>query len=54
MVRHDFHWLKTGVAETPVVHGLTVRLAKLSVEGENEDQLEEGELSTTSDAVVSL
>jgi len=41
MIRHDFHWLADGQAEAPTVHGLGLRLAKLSVEGEAEGELDE-------------
>ena len=41
MVRHDFHWLEEGEAELPEVPGLSMQLAKLSVEGEEEKELGE-------------
>jgi len=46
MVRHDFHWLAEGEAEAPEVHGLGLQLSKLSVEGEKEEELEEGEMAS--------
>tara|TARA_B110000196_G_scaffold210422_1_gene180408 strand:+ start:263 stop:409 length:147 start_codon:yes stop_codon:yes gene_type:complete len=45
MIRHDFHWLKEGEAEAPTVRGLGMRLSKLKVSGEEEEELEEGEIS---------
>ena len=44
MIRHDFHWLKEGEAEVPTVRGLDMRLSKLKVSGEEEEELDEGEM----------
>ena len=49
MVRHDFHWLSDGEHEVPTVRSLGVRLSKLSVAGEGEDdELAEGEIAAAS------
>ena len=54
MIRHDFHWLAQGEAEVPMVHGLGMRVAKLSVEGKKEGELDDGELAEQAEGVVAL